>query len=118
MPTTRRKGNQTPVLVLTARDAVSDRVTGLDAGADDYLVKPFDLDELAARVRHGMSPVQAIRSATLYSAQALGLTDRGQVKAGLLADLIAVEGNPLEDVSLLQHVRFVMKRGIVYRTTD
>jgi len=47
----RRKGNQTPVLVLTARDAVSDRVTGLDAGADDYLVKPFDLNELAARIR-------------------------------------------------------------------
>ena len=47
----RRKGNQTPVLVLTARDAVADRVTGLDAGADDYLIKPFDLNELAARIR-------------------------------------------------------------------
>ncbi|HTD90893.1 MAG TPA: response regulator transcription factor [Burkholderiales bacterium] len=47
----RRKNNLTPVLVLTARDAVSDRVTGLDAGADDYLVKPFDLNELAARIR-------------------------------------------------------------------
>jgi two-component system response regulator QseB len=39
------------VLIITARDAVSDRVSGLDAGADDYLVKPFDLDELSARVR-------------------------------------------------------------------
>jgi two-component system response regulator QseB len=47
----RRKSNLLPVLVLTARDAVSDRVAGLDAGADDYLVKPFDLDELAARIR-------------------------------------------------------------------
>lgn len=47
----RRKSSQVPVLVLTARDAVSDRVTGLDAGADDYLVKPFDLNELAARIR-------------------------------------------------------------------
>jgi two-component system, OmpR family, response regulator QseB len=47
----RRKHNNVPVLVLTARDAVSDRVAGLDAGADDYLVKPFDLNELAARVR-------------------------------------------------------------------
>lgn len=47
----RHKNNLLPVLVLTARDAVSDRVTGLDAGADDYLVKPFDLDELAARTR-------------------------------------------------------------------
>ncbi|HTT70236.1 MAG TPA: response regulator transcription factor [Anaeromyxobacteraceae bacterium] len=47
----RRGGERTPVLVLTARDAVADRVAGLDAGADDYLVKPFDLDELNARVR-------------------------------------------------------------------
>ena len=47
----RRDGDRTPVLVLTARDAVSDRVAGLDAGADDYLVKPFALEELLARVR-------------------------------------------------------------------
>ncbi|WP_279339925.1 response regulator transcription factor [Sphaerisporangium perillae] len=47
----RAAGNQVPVLMLTARDAVGDRVSGLDAGADDYLVKPFELDELFARVR-------------------------------------------------------------------
>jgi len=47
----RRRGVATPVLVITARDSVADRVKGLDAGADDYLVKPFDLDELSARVR-------------------------------------------------------------------
>lgn len=47
----RRRGGAIPVLILTARDAVTDRVQGLDAGADDYLVKPFDLDELSARVR-------------------------------------------------------------------
>ncbi len=47
----RAKENSVPVLILTARDAVPDRVRGLDRGADDYLVKPFDLDELAARVR-------------------------------------------------------------------
>lgn len=44
-------GNPVPVLVLTARDATSDRIAGLDAGADDYLVKPFDVDELKARMR-------------------------------------------------------------------
>jgi two-component system response regulator MprA len=47
----RAKGDRTPILVLTARDEVGDRVEGLDAGADDYLVKPFALDELRARLR-------------------------------------------------------------------
>ncbi len=47
----RARAVKVPVLIITARDAVSDRVVGLDAGADDYLVKPFDLDELTARVR-------------------------------------------------------------------
>src|SRR3546814_18506642 len=47
----RERGDATPVLLLTARDAVKDRIGGLDAGADDYLGKPFDLDEVAARLR-------------------------------------------------------------------
>jgi two-component system response regulator MprA len=47
----RREGDRTPILMLTARDAIGDRVAGLDAGADDYLVKPFALEELLARVR-------------------------------------------------------------------
>lgn len=49
--TMRAAGNRTPVLLLTAKDAVTDRIDGLDAGADDYLGKPFDLDEVAARLR-------------------------------------------------------------------
>jgi len=47
----RRRGDATPVLILTARDELADRVAGLDAGADDYIVKPFDLDEVSARMR-------------------------------------------------------------------
>ncbi len=49
--TLRGRGDKTPVLLLTARDGIEDRVTGLDAGADDYLVKPFAFDELLARIR-------------------------------------------------------------------
>ena len=61
----RNRGSRLPVLILTARDAVADRVAGLDAGADDYLVKPFDLKELAARLRalhrrNRTSPVDVI----------------------------------------------------------
>jgi two-component system response regulator QseB len=47
----RSTGNDVPVLIITARDKVQDRIAGLDSGADDYIVKPFDLDELAARIR-------------------------------------------------------------------
>jgi two-component system response regulator MprA len=47
----RRLGNRVPILMLTARDAVADRIDGLDVGADDYMVKPFDVDELKARLR-------------------------------------------------------------------
>lgn len=51
LKTLRQRGNSVPVLLLTARDAVGDRIRGLDDGADDYLGKPFDLDEVAARLR-------------------------------------------------------------------
>jgi DNA-binding response OmpR family regulator len=54
----RASGDATPVLILTARDAVVDRVKGLDSGADDYLIKPFDLDELGARLRALIRRVQ------------------------------------------------------------
>jgi two-component system response regulator QseB len=47
----RRRGDATPVIILTARDDIQDRIDGLDAGADDYIVKPFDLDEVGARMR-------------------------------------------------------------------
>src|ERR1700732_1673964 len=47
----RKRGNATPVIILTARDEIQNRIAGLDAGADDYIVKPFDLDEVMARMR-------------------------------------------------------------------
>lgn len=70
--TLRDRGVRTPVLVVTARDAVADRIAGLDAGADDYLLKPFDIDELLARVRALIrrsagraEPVFTLRNVTL-----------------------------------------------------
>lgn len=62
--TLRERGNAIPVLITTARDAVADRVAGLDAGADDYLIKPFDLEELSARMR-ALSRRQAGRAESL-----------------------------------------------------
>jgi two-component system copper resistance phosphate regulon response regulator CusR len=61
----RREGVTTPVLMLTARDAVSDRVTGLDAGADDYLSKPFDFKELLARLRALLRRRESLRTESL-----------------------------------------------------
>src|SRR4249919_1294410 len=59
----RRRGSSVPVLILTARDNVADRVNGLDVGADDYLVKPFDLAELEARVRALVRRMQSAATA-------------------------------------------------------
>ncbi len=65
--------------------------------------------EFAVYVGYGMRPADAIRTATLNAADLLGVTDRGQIATGKLADLIAVKGNPLEDVRVLQQVPWVMK---------
>jgi two-component system OmpR family response regulator len=61
----RRRGSALPVLMLTARDTATDRVTGLDQGADDYLVKPFDFAELVARVRALQRRGEAVQSLTI-----------------------------------------------------
>ena len=71
--------------------------------------------EFAVYVKQGMSPIEAIRSATIHAADLLGVDDRGVIAAGKLADIIGVAGNPLEDVTVLENVRFVMKGGKVYK---
>ncbi|WP_323039784.1 response regulator transcription factor [Gemmobacter sp.] len=64
----RRAGDRTPVLIATARDQISDRIAGLDAGADDYVVKPFDLRELSARIRAHARRAQGIPETRLQLA--------------------------------------------------
>jgi imidazolonepropionase-like amidohydrolase len=71
--------------------------------------------EFAVYVGYGMKPIDAIRTATLNAADLLGVHDRGVIAPGKLADLIAVPGNPLEDVRVLEQVSWVMKGGVVYK---
>jgi len=85
---------------------------GTDAGVYPHGLNANDFPVL---VDAGMSPLDAIRSATLRAADLLGVDDRGALEPGLLADVIAVPGNPLDDVTVLQHVTFVMQGGKVFR---
>jgi imidazolonepropionase-like amidohydrolase len=71
--------------------------------------------ELIALVDRGMTPIQALRAATTVAAELIGRDDRGRLGPGLLADVIAVEGDPLSDITATERVRFVMKGGTVFR---
>ena len=71
--------------------------------------------EMEAMQRAGMSPAQVMIAATSGNARIFHLTDRGAIRPGLLADLVAVEGDPTRDVSAVEHVRLVMKGGEVVR---
>jgi len=72
--------------------------------------------EAVAMVNRGMSNLDAIRAATINGADLIGIKGIGQIKAGFFADIIAVEGNPIEDINALSDVRFVMKNGKVHRS--
>ncbi len=72
--------------------------------------------EFHALVKNGQTPLEAIRMGTMYAADLLGTDDRGRIAEGLLADIVAVRGNPLDDVRILENVVFVMKNGVVYKS--
>jgi two-component system response regulator MprA len=92
----RERGDATPVLVLTARDSVDDRVTGLDAGADDYLVKPFALGELQARVRALLRRTQSGRDVLGYADLTLDADARRVTRDGQEIVLTRMEFGLLE----------------------
>jgi len=71
--------------------------------------------QFSRMVTYGMTPVQALQAATINSAALIKQDNLGQIKAGFLADIIAVDGNPLDNISLMENVTFVMKNGVVYK---
>ena len=106
----RARGDRTPVLMLTARDAVNDRVRGLDAGADDYLPKPFAVSELLARLRSlARRPASALEPVLKIADLQLDPSTRGARRAGIEIALTAREYALLE--YLLRHPRQVMTRA-------
>lgn len=71
-------------------------------------------DELVALVERGMPPLSVLQAATTTAADLIDVTDRGRLAEGLLADIIGVPGDPVDDITVTQNVRFVMKGGKVY----
>lgn len=107
----RKAGDATPILMLTARDAVNDRVEGLDAGADDYLVKPFDLAELLARLRallrrHGVG--DGLAEVMRFEDLTLNPQTREVFRGDRAVELTKIEFDLLE--LFLQHPRQVLTR--------
>jgi two-component system, OmpR family, response regulator MprA len=109
-----RTASDVPILILTARDAVPDRVKGLDAGADDYVVKPFNFDELLARVRallRRRAP-QTNQEALRFADLTLNPDTHEVFRAGRRIELTAREFEML--LLFLQHPRQVLTRDVLY----
>jgi len=109
----RHTGHETPVLFLTARDAVSDRVRGLDSGADDYLCKPFDYDELLARIRAlARRPGKSTGILLALGDVRIDLATHRVERAGRRLELTAKEHSLL--VFFLRHAEQVLSRTRIY----
>ncbi|MGO9310777.1 MAG: response regulator transcription factor [Spirochaetia bacterium] len=110
----RSRGNRVPILFLTARDSVEDRVSGLDAGADDYLTKPFSLEELSARIRALLRRPRTPTSVVLRAGEvALDPGSREVTAGGHPVSLTAKEFGLLE--LLLRHPGQVLSREQIAR---
>ena len=108
-----RTGGEVPIVMLTAKDTIQDRVQGLDAGADDYLVKPFNLDELLARVRALLRRTQVKRIPVLEFAD-LKL-DTGSRQASRGERMISLTAKEYELLDLfMRHPRQVLTREIIF----
>ncbi|MEU1278729.1 response regulator transcription factor [Streptomyces sp. NPDC005805] len=118
----RAAGSRVPILMLTARDTVGDRVTGLDAGADDYLVKPFELDELFARIRALLrrSSYAAARDASddedvlTFADLRMDLATREVTRGGRRVELTRTEFTLLE--LFMAHPRQVLTREQILKS--
>ena len=112
--TLRARGDRTPVLMLTAKHEVTDRVAGLDAGADDYLVKPFSLDELLARIRALLRRSLDLADADVlrYDDLELQLKSRRALRAGHEIELTKTEFDLLE--LLMSNAEIVLERDVIY----
>jgi len=108
----RQRGDTVPILVVTARDAVSDRVEGLDAGADDYLVKPFAVDELRARLRALLRRTGAGDGVLRFADLTLDPATREAARAERRLQLTRTEFNLLE--LFLRNPRQVLTRSQIY----
>jgi len=112
LTTLRKRGLQTPVLILTAKDTIDDRVHGLDSGADDYLVKPFAFPELLARIRALLRRGRPDQILKLQQDDlAMDLVTRKVVRAGQPLELTVKEFELLE--YLLRHVGHVVSREML-----
>jgi two-component system response regulator MprA len=108
-----RQRSKAPILMLTAKETVNDRVQGLDAGADDYLVKPFNLDELLARIRALLRRTRPNRPA-VYEFQDLTL-DTGSRQAKRGERVIPLTGKEYELLEFfMRHTRQVLTREMIY----
>jgi two-component system response regulator MprA len=108
----RRRNDPVPVLVVTARDAVDDRIEGLDAGADDYLVKPFAIEELRARVRALLRRTGAGDDALRYSDVTLDASTREVFRGERRLQLTRTEFNLLE--LFMRNPKQVLTRSQIY----